>query len=230
MAQGLLSILPPIFFRRRNLEPDSTQKVSEEIEKSVKQQEGVKQQEKEKPKRKNSRKIWTIKITLITFFLTVIFSCVSDSTMSKSNILVAFFIVLFLIIISIIFDGIGVAVTSCDIAPLYAMAARKVPGSKIAISLVKNADKVSNICADVIGDICGIISGACCVVIVSKIIENVTALSGSIYENLITVGISSIVAALTVGGKALGKNIAINNSREFIMSVARILAIFKKEK
>ena len=116
--------------------------------------------------------------------------------------------------------------TSCDLAPLLAMASKKVPGSKKAIGLVKNAEKVSNICCDVIGDICGIISGACTVAIVAKLIVD-----NSTLNYWMSIVISSLVGAITVGGKSFFKTVAMKNSKEILLLVARVISIFsKKEK
>ena len=132
---------------------------------------------------------------------------------------------MFLILGSILFDGIGVAVTSCDLAPLLSMSSRKVYGAKTAVRLVKNAEKVSNICNDVIGDIFGIISGGCSIVIVLEIMKILPTVS----QQIITILLSSLVAALTIGGKAILKEVAIKNSKELVMFVAKFLAIFSKE-
>ena len=90
---------------------------------------------------------------------------------------------------------------------------------------IKNSGTVSSICNDVIGDIFGIISGACSAAIVIKI----TASLGESWQRWLSIGISAIVSALTIGGKAFMKNIAINNSRDFVMFVARMLALFNKD-
>ena len=66
----------------------------------------------------------------------------------------------FMILISIIFDGIGLSVASCSEAELEKYSRFK-KQYDIARYLLKNAEKVNNICADVIGDMCGILSGAC---------------------------------------------------------------------
>ena len=179
-----------------------------------------------KKNKKNSQSIWVIKVTLLTFCLTAAFTFLSDFAVGGSTLVVAILIVLLLIIINILFDVVAVAVTSCDIAPISAMSARKVPGSKTAMKLVKNANKVSSICADVIGDICGIVSGACGVVIVTKILSSGIGIS----ETILTLAISSIIAAFTVGGKAFGKKLAITHSRELVMFTAKILAIFCERK
>ena len=116
--------------------------------------------------------------------------------------------------------------TSCEIAPILAMSARKVPGSRRALNLVKNADRVSSICGDVIGDICGIVSGASSAVIVVKILM----LGPTLSETLLTILVSSIVAAITVGGKAIGKSLAISHSREIVLFTAKALSIFGEGK
>ena len=123
---------------------------------------------KQKKTRKglSSGTIWTIKITIITLALSFVVSFITEITSSKSNVVVSILILLLLIAINIIFDAIGVAATSCDVAPLLAMASKKVKGAAQAVKLAKNAEKVSNICSDVIGDICGIISGSCSAAII----------------------------------------------------------------
>lgn len=174
---------------------------------------------------KEKRKIWALKITIITFFIALLFSFISDFATNHSSIIVASILLIFLIVISIIFDGIAVAVTACDKAPFTAMAARKVNGSKMALKLLSNANKVANICADVIGDICGIISGACVIVISFRIIS----FYPSVNAMLLTILFSSTVAALTVGGKAIMKYVSMNSSKEIVLLVSRLLTVFYKE-
>ena len=160
------------------------------------------------------------------FVLAALFSTISEFTVSKSGIIIAILLLLFLIILSILFDGIAVATTSCDISLIMALAARKVPHTKQAILLVKNAGKVANVCADVIGDICGIISGACGSTIISQLLEN----SNEPRQMFYAIIMSSVIAALTVGGKGFVKKTAIKNSKEFVMVTARILSLIYKAK
>ena len=182
---------------------------------------------KDRSKRKGAkRNLWPLKVTIITLFLSAFFSFFTEIISTKSNLIVALLICVLLIVISIIFDGIGVSVTNCDIAPLTAMAARRVPGSRRAIRMVQNSEKVSSICCDVIGDICGVISGACSAAIVIKMIEFSSADAHKLILSIIT---SAVIAALTVGGKALEKTVAIKNSKEMVMLTARILGIFSRE-
>ena len=180
-----------------------------------------KPQKTKKPRKKLSKSaIWTIKITLITLVLAFVISFISEITATKSNVIISILILCLLIIIAIIFDAVGVAATSCDPAPLLAMAARKVKGANIAVKLVKNAEKVANICNDVIGDIAGIISGTCTAAIILKFaIDN-----PNMY--LFNILLTSIVSALTVGGKAFFKSIAIKNSKEMILFASRVIGVF----
>ena len=174
-----------------------------------------------KPRKKLSKgTVWTIKITIITLFLSFFVSFITEITSSKSNVIVSVLLLCLLIVIAIIFDAIGVAVTSCDPAPLLSMAARKVNGAAVAVKLVKNAEKVANICNDVVGDMAGIISGTCAAAIVLKFAAD----NPNMY--IFNIIMSSVVSAVTVGGKAFFKSIAIKNSKEMVMFAGRVLGIF----
>lgn len=94
------------------------------------------------------------------------------------------------------------------------------------MSLIRNADKVSNFCNDVIGDICGVISGTTGAVIIGKIISS-TGNAG--YKTIFTIGISALIASLTVGGKAIGKNYAISESNNIVYKVAWIIETIKRK-
>ena len=184
-----------------------------------------KNSQRKNKKTKGKKSHWAIKATAITFFMSAFFSFVAEMTETAGNIIVTVLLLLFLIVGSIVFDGIGVAAASCDVAPLTAMASKKIKGSKTAIKLVNNADIVSNVCNDVIGDIFGILSGACTVVIAAKITLDMPTVQGKI----LTIAISAIVSALIVGGKAALKNYAINKSKELVMMTAKIIAVFVPE-
>ena len=182
-------------------------------------------EKKQKKQPKKKRNLWSVKITVVSLFISAFISFLSELTASSEHIIVTIMLLFFLILCSILFDGIGVASTSCDITPFVSMASRKVYGAKTALWLVKNNEKVSNVCNDVIGDIFGIISGACSAAIVVKLVVGMDQK----WQQWVTIGISALVSALTIGGKAFLKNIAISNSKEFIMFVARIIAIFNPE-
>ena len=151
--------------------------------------------------------------------MAIVFSIITENLMNNIDILAAFIILVFIIFIGVFFDIIGIAVTSAEERPFHAMAANKVIEAKYAVRLIKNAGKVSNFCNDVIGDISGIISGAAGSTIIFKLIERYDVKNSTILSVLVT----ALIASLTVGGKAFGKGIAINNSEKIIYYFAKIL-------
>ncbi len=205
-------------------EVEEWQSCQENTTPSVKHQHSDSADKKKKPKKKMSKStIWTIKITVITFFLSSLFSFLSEIASNNLNIVISICILFFLLILSIVFDSIGVAATSCEMSPILAMAAKKVPGANVAVKLLKNAEKVSNICNDVIGDICSIVSGTC----IAAIVLSLKLPEGYYWVNIL---VSATFAALTVGGKAFCKYLAVNNSKDIIMLAAKFLSIFYKPK
>lgn len=168
-------------------------------------------------KKENRR--WVIFVTLLTFVLSSSLSIISSTLLEDAHIYISFLIVLIIILIGIVFDIIGIAMTAADETPFHAMASRKMYGAKQAIKLIRNANKVSSICNDVVGDICGVISGAASSFIVVKIAMG----SSSTAETLASIGITGTVASLTIGGKAIGKTVAIEKSNYIVYKVAVIL-------
>lgn len=165
---------------------------------------------------------WVVSITLISFFLSATLSFLSSNLLQGINTVLAFCVVLAIILIGIVFDVIGIAVTAADETPFHAMASRKYYGAKQSIKLIRNANKVSSFCNDVIGDICGVISGTASAYIVLRITQNV----GALYGTIIGLVISGLVAAMTIGGKAVGKTLAIENSNYIVYKVGVILMFF----
>ena len=105
-------------------------------------------------KKEKSKKKWFIQVFFITFILSVLFSYISANGVSSLNLIPAILILIFVIAIGIFFDIVGVAVTVANEEEFHAKATKKIEGSKTSIQLIRNAPKVANICADVIGDIC----------------------------------------------------------------------------
>ena len=171
--------------------------------------------------KKNSKNFWIIKIILVAFIISVVFSFISETAIPNVNILLGIILTLVFIVIGVLFDMIGLAVASADESVFNSMASKKVKGAKMAVQLKKNADKVSSFCNDVVGDICGIISGSTGAVIASKISSNGL---NSLVVTIITMG---IISALTIGGKAMEKSIAINKSDKILYTFAKVLSIFK---
>ena len=168
---------------------------------------------------------WILTIVVVAYTLSLFFSLFTESVMPKVSAKVGILVLLFIITIGVLFDIIGVAITACDIKPFNSMASKKVRGSKTAISLIKNAEKVSAFCNDVIGDVCGVISGSVAILI-SLAVSNEFKMNVTFTTLIIT----ALVAALTIGGKAIGKSYAINKSDLIIFRTSKIISIFIKEK
>lgn len=180
--------------------------------------------DKKKKSSKKKRNVWWIKATVISLVLSAFFSYLSEIVSNAEQIVVVIVLLAFLILSGILFDAIGVAVTSCDTTPIISMASRKVYGAKTALWLTKNSDTVSSVCNDIVGDIFSIISGACSAALVVKITMSLQ----QTWQIVLSIAVSAIVSAMTIGGKAFMKKIAISNSKDFVMFVARVLAIFNK--
>lgn len=163
---------------------------------------------------------WTFKVFFLTFILAVIFSLIANY-LGKFNNIVLIICIIFIVMIGIFFDLIGTAVLSCDDKVLHSKASQKMKGAKEAIFLSKHASTVSNFCNDVVGDVCGIVSGSLVAILIINLFSN-----GNIsFWNVI---LSSIISALTVGGKAIGKNLGVKKSNEIIYNVGKIVSLFSK--
>jgi len=164
---------------------------------------------------------WIIKIALLAFIISLIFSFMSEIIIKNVNMVIAILILIIFIALGIVFDMIGVAVTSADEEPFHSMSSRKVYGAKQAVLLKKNADKVSSFCNDVIGDVCGIISGCVGATISISLANYMPLLVSSLL-------VTAFIASFTIGGKALFKGLAINKSNEILYNFAKFITIFKK--
>ena len=163
--------------------------------------------------------MWIMEISCSkTAFL---FSFISQKLMPSLNVIFGIIITLIFVGIGILFDIVGVSVTGADESVFHSMSSKKVRGASVAVKFKKNADKVSSFCCDVIGDICGIISGACGTIIT-------TSLYSSFNFNLLFTGlfVAAIIASLTIGGKAIGKSFAVNNSNEILYNFAKFVSYF----
>lgn len=176
-------------------------------------------------KNKKKKNNWVIIVTVLAFSISLLFSSITELIMPKVNITLGIIILVLFITIGIIFDMVGVAVTSSDEEPLHSMNSKKLKGAKTAVTFKKNADKVSSFCNDVIGDICGIVSGSAGVTI-SLLIAKKYNLNTYMTGLLIT----AIIAAFTIGGKAFFKKIAIDKSNKITYIAAKTCSIFEKKK
>ena len=169
---------------------------------------------------------WIIKAFLMTFFIALFFSTISNVLIEEcNNVFVLIILSLLFIAIGILFDIIGTAVLTANIATFHAKSSKKIKGSKEGVYLIKNASRMASICNDVIGDICGIVSGS-----IGAMLSIYISNKLNISVVLVTLIISSVISSLTVGGKAIGKKYAIKHSDPIIFEVAKLLSKFKKKK
>ena len=169
---------------------------------------------------------WVVTVFFTTLVVSGLIGLVSDEVMASSSLPVAFGILLFIVLLGIVFDIIGMAVASADEKPFHSMAARKVPGAQEAIRLLRNAERVSSICNDVVGDICGVVSGSASATIAALILTHVD----TAWPRGVSLVMPSLVAGLTVGGKAIGKTFAVSSCTQIVHMVGRILSAWNRLK
>lgn len=142
------------------------------------------------------------------------------------------FIVILIVFIGAFFDMIGVAAAAAVEPPFHAMAAKKLFGAKFAVKIVRNAERVASICSDVIGDIAGVLSGATALA-VGEQMGLTFGLHGWGAEGM-SIGLTVLATALTIGAKACGKTLAVYFPTKIIlfaaMTVESFLVFFKGRK
>ena len=176
----------------------------------------------QRKKERNKTIRWVVTIFLVTIFVSAVISLVSEEIIKQSGLLVSFIILFVIVLVGIVFDIVGVAVTSADESPFHSMAARKVPGAQQAINLLRNAGRVSSICNDVVGDICGVISGSAAATISAQLLAKFSFS----WPTAVALVMSALVSGLTVGGKAAGKTFAVNSSTKIVHFAGKVIAFF----
>lgn len=174
-----------------------------------------------KKKKKNSNVRWIITIFFVTVLISSTISFLSSSLLASSGLVEAFVVLLVIVLIGILFDIIGVAVMSANEKPFHSMAAKKLPGAHEALTLLRNAEKVSSFCNDVVGDICGVVSGSASAVIA---VRALTQVQSDTVSQLI---MSALVAGVTIAGKACGKNVAMKKSTQIVLLTSKPIYYIK---
>ncbi len=166
---------------------------------------------------------WVLVVSAWTFVLSVVISLASEMLLENiRSLLLSVLILIIVITVGVIFDTIGIAAAAANEVPFHAKAAKKIFGAKQAIYLVRNADQVSNFCNDVIGDISGILSGVIGAAIVFRFVAEQPDLDRAFLSILVT----GLVSSLTVGGKAVGKIVALENANSIMFMVSVVLTRF----
>ncbi|MBO5649032.1 MAG: hypothetical protein J6S76_03870 [Clostridia bacterium] len=170
----------------------------------------------EKPKaRPNVR--WIITVFLVSIISSALLSLICNELVGHMATVAQFIVLLLIILIGIIFDIIGLAVATADEKKFHSMAAHKIKEGKLAVLMIRNADKLSSVCNDVVGDICGIVSGATAASIAIRVFNDPSI---SFAGNLL---VTALVSGMTIGGKALGKFFGMNYSEDILYIIARLI-------
>lgn len=164
---------------------------------------------------------WSIFISIVTFVMAFLFTVFSTTVLEGVSWGIGIVIVILLVLNGILFDILGLAAASANEVPFHGMASERVKGSKHAIYIVRNADRFSNICNDVIGDISSVISGAAGAAVVFKLVASFGE-GHELLRTFVTIVFTAIVSALTVGGKAMGKSFAIHHSVAIVLIIGRM--------
>lgn len=176
---------------------------------------------KNQKQKKNSNVRWIVTIFFVTVVISSAISFLSSSIMEDAGLVEAFVVLLLIVLLGIIFDIIGVAVMSAGEKPFHSMAAKKVPGAAEALKLLRNAEKVSNFCNDVVGDICGVVSGSASAVIAVKALTQIDS------DTVAQLIMSALVAGVTIAGKACGKTLAMTKATQIVHIVSKPIYYIK---
>jgi CBS domain containing-hemolysin-like protein len=151
----------------------------------------------------------------VAFFLALFLSLPSQEIISRSSLYSALAILLLVVLLGVVFDMVGVAATAAEEAPFHAMAAKKVPGARQAVYLVRHADRVSSFANDLIGDIAASVSGGAALALVYRLSAPEWAPLGL-----------ALVSALTIGGKAATKGLALKHAVPLVLWAGRVVSLF----
>ena len=170
----------------------------------------------------NPRMSRALSVAIVTFLMAIVVSFVSKIILGRVGLILGFFVLLIIVITGVIFDIIGTAATAAKERPFNAMAAKKVYGAKQALRMTRSADRVASFCNDIVGDMTGTISGAIgAAIAIEFVMRTNSSFAGETVVSTVVIG---IIAGLTVGGKAWGKNAAISESERIVLAVGKVLA------
>lgn len=175
-----------------------------------------KQKGNEKPKAGPDVR-WIVSVFFVSMFTSAALSLICNELIGHMATVLQFVVLLVIIFIGILFDIIGLAVATADEKQFHSMAARKIKEGRIAVAMIRNADKMSSVCNDVVGDICGIVSGATAASIAMSVFSDPSV---SFVGNLL---MTALVSGMTIGGKAIGKFFGMNYSEDILFVIAKIV-------
>ena len=171
---------------------------------------------------KKKKDNWILIVFILTFVLSVVFSFVSNTMAAKFDNIILSIVLVLTISFGVLFDLIGTAAITANESSFHAINSKRIKGAKECIFIVKNNNKISSFCNDIVGDICGIISGS-----IGAILSISISTTFLINGTLVGVVIAALISSLTVGGKAILKKVAIKNADKIVLKVGKILSAFK---
>jgi hypothetical protein len=171
---------------------------------------------------------WSSRITILTVLLAGFFAMLSTFFLSNSSIAISIIVVFFFILLGITSDTIGLSAAAADEVPFHSMASKKVEGAREAVYICKNAEIFSSFFNDVVGDISGIVSGTASASVVLQLTLMAGKSDNSIFYSITAIVFTSVVAGMTVGGKALCKSLAIRGSTKIVFTLGKIIYILEK--
>src|SRR5690606_13900062 len=90
--------------------------------------------------------------------------------------------------------------------------------------IVRNAGAVTSFCNDVVGDVAGTLSGAVGAAIVFRLASGGIDLA----DGVLSVLVISLTSAVTVGGKASLKSLAISRAAHIVFLAGRLLRLLER--
>jgi len=173
--------------------------------------------------KRKSNVSWIIKVIVASIILSMVFTFISESVLSGAGYITAFILLFVFIFFGVLTDIIGMAVTFADETPFHSMVSHNTVGAAQSIRLIKNAERVSSFCNDVMGDISGIVSGTTGAVICANLVSDFS------FHTMVTqLLVTGTVAGLTIGGKAAGKAISMKNSTKIVLAAGKVIAFFER--
>ena len=163
---------------------------------------------------------WVVRIFLMSVALSGVLSLLSGTMLAGAGYIAAVMTLVFFVLLGIVFDVVGVAVTAASPSPFHSMASHRTRGAKEALFLLRNSEKVASFCNDVVCDICGIVSGSTAAVLVARLQQSL-----SVENVLVSTAVTALISGLTIGGKAIGKKIALDRCKEVVYATGKLMHI-----
>lgn len=172
---------------------------------------------KKKRRGKSGLLLEVLALSLAAFLLSFVMNAAFEGVSQGISLGVGIPLTLSVVGLGVVSDGLGVASARAKEGPLLSMASRRVVGAREALWFVRNAAKVSSVCNDVLGDVAATISGALAVAVSLGVQAAYPETSGL----LVTSAAVSLASALSVGGKALFKPVALKYAESIILFLGR---------